>query len=91
MALNNKPVFKDAKTRKKIDLHLSDINDEISENDIASIKTDVTPTSTETDMVADAEATALFKKKQAEDKANDENDEDGNNTNSVDSSWDVLK
>jgi len=87
MALVNKPFFKDKKTSNKIALHLSDINDQITENDIANVKTDVTPNSDEADIEAEIEAANILSKKLQEDKDR----EDGNNSNDIESSWDVLK
>jgi hypothetical protein len=90
MALSNQHIFKDKRTKKKIDRHLSDINDEISEKDIADVQTDVTANAADQDVDAETEAENLLHKKQQEDQDKD-NLEDGNNSNSVDSSWDVLK
>lgn len=36
-------IFRDEKTRLKMEKHMSDMNDEITEEDIANVKTDVTP------------------------------------------------
>lgn len=88
MALSNQPVFKDQRTRKKIDLHLRDINDKITEIDIANVQTDVTTNLYDNDPEAEKEVTDMLKHKQEEDK---NNREDGNNSNRVESSWDVLK
>ncbi|MEJ7627820.1 MAG: hypothetical protein WKF35_13225 [Ferruginibacter sp.] len=89
MPLNNKPVFNDKNTRDKIDLHLRDINDEISEEDIANVKTDVTPDITESEIDAVAEADHIVEEHIHEDEKKD--NEDGNNSNTVESSWDILK
>jgi hypothetical protein len=90
MALSNQHIFKDKRTKKKIDLHLSDINDEITEKDISNVQTDVTVNISEHDVEAETEADNMLHKKQEEDQDKDKR-EDGNNSNSVDSSWDLLK
>jgi hypothetical protein len=84
---NKQQVFQDKATKKKIDLHLRDIKDEISESDIANVKTDVTPNSYETDMEAINEADALLKKKEEDSK---KKDEDGNNSNDIETPWNIL-
>ncbi|MEO6538247.1 MAG: hypothetical protein ABIT07_07010 [Ferruginibacter sp.] len=80
-------IFKDKRTKAKIDRHLSDINDEISEADIASVKTDVTPNTPVTEDEADKEASEHLKSLENKEK---DKFEDGNNTNDVDSSWNIL-
>jgi len=40
--LKNHQIFKDESTHKKIHKHLSDINDEITDQDISNIKTEMT-------------------------------------------------
>ncbi len=37
----NQGKFKDVVTKKKINMHLSDINDKITEDDIKNVKTDI--------------------------------------------------
>lgn len=37
----NQEKFMDIETRRKIKMHLSDINDTITENDIKNVKTDI--------------------------------------------------
>ena len=80
-------IFKDKRTKAKIDRHLSDINDEITEADIASIKTDVTPNTPVAEEQADKETSEHLKSLERKEK---NIFEDGNNTNNVDSSWDLL-
>ena len=36
-------IFKDEDTKKRVDKHMSDPHDQITEEDIANVKTDVTP------------------------------------------------
>lgn len=90
MALNNKPVFTDKRTKDKIDLHLRDINDKITEEDIENVQTDVTATSEEgsysIDREAAEEAGKILEKKQREEK----DKEDGNNSNSIETPWNML-
>ena len=40
---NDSLVFRDEKTKRKVEKHMSDINDRITEEDIRNVKTDVTP------------------------------------------------
>jgi len=88
MALVNKPIFSDKRTKDKIDLHLRDINDEITEQDIENVKTDVTAEGLieEEDVASKLEAEHMLEKKIEEDK----NKEDGNNSNSVQSPWNIM-
>lgn len=90
MALTNKPGFKDKRTKDKIDLHLRDINDEITEKDIENVQTDVTVNNTnatnDSDNDASQEAEDILKRKQKEEK----NKEDENNSNSVETPWNML-
>lgn len=88
MALTNKPGFKDQRTKDKIDLHLRDINDEITEKDIENVQTDVTVNMDEASTDDDAvhEADEILSKKEREDK----DEEDGNNSNSVQTPWNML-
>ncbi len=85
MALTNKPVFKDKRTKEKIDLHLRDINDEITEKDIENVQTDVTGMEAE-DVEAKQEADHILEKKKHDDKSR----EDNNNSNSVQTPWNML-
>jgi len=85
MALTNKPVFTDKRTKDKIDLHLRDINDKITEEDIENVQTDVTK-GAEDDVDASREADKIISKKQKEEK----DKEDGNNSNSVETPWNML-
>lgn len=84
---NKKKIFTDERTRSKIDLHLRDINDEITENDIANIKTDVTMLNSDEDDTVTNEASDMVNKIKIKD---EKNHTDGNNSNDVDSSWNVL-
>lgn len=87
MALTNKPGFKDQRTKDKIDLHLRDINDEITEKDIENVQTDVTGSAEDTiDEVAAHEADEILAKK----KKSDKNEEDENNSNNVETPWNML-
>jgi hypothetical protein len=76
---NDEPIFSDEATKKKIDRHLSDINDKITDEDIRNVKTDVTPNKagspTETLSGNDAEGNGK---------------EDGNNSNSIQTPWNIL-
>ena len=80
-------VFNDQRTKEKIDLHLRDINDEITADDIANIKTDVTPNTPGSETAAEKEATDHLQKKRMEEK---KNHEDGNNSSNINSSWNIL-
>lgn len=82
-----KQVFTDERTRNKIDLHLRDINDEITDKDIANVKTDVTVLTNEEDHSIENEATKELESIKKEDK---NNREDGNNSNSIESPWNIL-
>lgn len=84
---NKKKIFTDERTRSKIDLHLRDINDEITENDIANIKTDVTMLNSDEDDTVTNEASDMVNKIKIKD---EKNHTDGNNSNDVESSWNVL-
>ena len=89
MALTNKPGFKDKRTKDKIDLHLRDINDEITEKDIENVQTDVTVNiddSETSDADAAREADKMLEKKKKQEK--DKGDE--NNSNSVETPWNML-
>ena len=87
MAIGNNG-FKDKRTKDKIDLHLRDINDKITEKDIENVKTDVTliTDDSSTDEEAVHEADDMLSKKEREDK----NKEDGNNSNNVQTPWNML-
>lgn len=87
--ISNQPVFTDSRTRNKIDLHLRDINDEITENDIANVKTDVTANS-EDDPDTQNEVNDILIRKRKEDKDDKTNDIDGNSSNSIETPWNVL-
>ena len=86
---NNKNplVFTDQRTKEKMDLHLRDINDEITDEDIANIKTDVTPNTAAVDQAADIEAEEHLKKKEKEERGNKD---DGNNSSNIKTSWNML-
>lgn len=91
MALSNKPVFTDKRTKDKIDLHLRDINDKITKEDIENVQTDVT-LNYQPDILEDKEAAheadEILKKKQLEEKEKEK--EDGNNSNSIETPWNML-
>ena len=83
----NPLVFTDKRTKDKMDLHLRDINDEITEEDIANIKTDVTPNTANAVEAADMEAEKSLQKKEKEERGNKD---DGNNSNNIKTSWNIL-
>jgi hypothetical protein len=83
---NEPKVFTDDRTKKKIDKHLSDINDKISDQDIANVKTDVTPTTPDTDTEAEIEVSEIVEqiKKDKGDK------ETGSNSNNIQTPWNIM-
>ena len=83
----NPLVFTDQRTKDKMDLHLRDINDEITEEDIANIKTDVTPNTAAADEAADLEAEEHLKKKEKEQRGKID---DGNNSSNIKTSWNII-
>ena len=84
----NKPlVFTDKRTKEKMDLHMSDINDQITEDDIANIITDVTPNTPDTNTTAENEVTANIERMKTAEKGNHH---DGNNSNNIGTSWNIL-
>lgn len=84
-AKGNDPVFTDEVTKRKIQRHLSDINDQITEEDIENVKTDVTPNSNNTEAIDGANR--LYSE---EVKKERRNKSDGNNTNSVQTPWKII-
>ncbi len=86
MALSNKAGFTDKRTKDKIDLHLRDINDKITEQDIQNVQTDITHLGASVDEDAVHEADEILSKKQKEDNSK----EDENNSNSVQTPWNML-
>lgn len=88
MALTKKPVFTDKRTKDKIDLHLRDINDQITEEDIENVQTDVTGGSLGS--AEDTEAARVAAEILVEKKRKDRSKEDENNSNSVVTPWNIL-
>lgn len=80
-------IFTDKRTKEKVDKHLSDINDEITADDIANIKTDVTPNTPNLETDADKEAEDHLEKMKKEKFAKKD---DGNNSNSIGTSWNII-
>ncbi|MDB5203908.1 MAG: hypothetical protein JWQ27_3317 [Ferruginibacter sp.] len=74
-------IFTDDDTHRKIQEHLSNPNDTITEEDIKNIKTDMTLVSQET---ADARYTTN------PEVSADPSKVDGNNSNEIDSTWNIL-
>ena len=77
-------VFRDVQTRNKMERHMSDINDRITEEDIRNVKTDVTP-NVQVNPGEDAEKMPpLHEEKGPKAKRDDPNDPD------IQSPWNII-
>ncbi len=74
-------IFKDVDTKKRVDKHMSDPHDQITEEDIANVKTDVTP-NTIVKPCADAE--------DDDDSKGDDGDSKTDNVEGTGSPWTLL-